>query len=202
MNLARLVVLGALVLAPSAVAQHAQEHGEAASAHSGEHGDSGGHANLNGWKWANFLILAGALGWVLAKHGGPFFQSRSEQIRKEIREAEARRSEADARSAEIDRRLANLDTEIESLRETARGQAAAEGERIRAASAAQIAAVQAQAEHEIAAAAKAARQELKGYSAHLAVSLARQRIGERMGPETQDGLVQSFAEGLRRARKT
>ncbi len=196
-NLARLIALSALLLAPAGIAQHTSGHGDA----SAEHKEAAGHSSLNAWKWANFLILAGVLGWVLAKKGGPFFQSRSEQIRREIAEAEVRRAEAEARSASIDRRLAHLDTEIESLRDVARRQAAAEGERIRAATAAQIAAVQAQAEHEIAAAAKFARQELKRYSAHLAVGLARKRIGERMGPETQDRLVKSFADDLQRARK-
>lgn len=196
-RLAGWMIAGGLLLVPAGVAQHGSGHGEGAA----EHKEEGGHASLDGWKWANFLILAGVLGWFLAKHGGPFFQSRSEQIRREITEADARRAEAEARSKEIDRRLANLDADIEALRNTARQQVAAEGERVRAATTAQIAAVQAQAEHEMAAAAKSARQELKRYSAHLAVGLARQRIAERMGPETQDGLVKSFAEGLHRVRK-
>src|SRR5205823_4145924 len=40
------------------------------------------------WAWANFAILAGALGYLIVKKGGPWFQSRSLAIRKGIAEAE------------------------------------------------------------------------------------------------------------------
>ena len=62
--------------------QHAaQEHGKE------EHAASG-HQNLDGWKWANFGLLAGALGYFIAKNSGPFFASRSQEIQKGITAAE------------------------------------------------------------------------------------------------------------------
>ena len=196
----RLLVIACLVLAPSAFAQHAGEHGEAAAQESGQH-KGGEHASLDGWKWANFLMLAGALGYLIVKKGGPFFQARGEQIRRDIVEAEKTRQEADQRTAEVERRLSHLDAEIESLRQSARSEAAAEGARVREATNAHIAKIQAQAEQEIAAAGKTARLELKRYAAQLSIALARQRIRERMDPETEDAMVQSFVSGLERARK-
>ena len=42
---------------------------------------------LEVWKWANFVVLAGALGYLIGKKGGPFFAARSVKIRKDIVEA-------------------------------------------------------------------------------------------------------------------
>jgi F0F1-type ATP synthase membrane subunit b/b' len=39
------------------------------------------------WKWANFLVLAGGIGYLIGKKGGPFFAARSVKIRKDIVEA-------------------------------------------------------------------------------------------------------------------
>lgn len=195
-RLARVLFLGVLLLVPLTFAQHSSGE-EQATGHQG----SGGHSNLDVWKWANFLILAGAAGWFLVKKGGPFFQTRGEQIRKEIAEAGRLRAEAEARFAEVERRLARLDADIEALRESARRDAAAEGERIRAATGAHLAKIQAQAEQEIAAAGKSARLELKRYSAQLSIGLARRKIAERMSAENQEALVKSFMHGLARVRK-
>ena len=49
---------------------------------------------------------------------------------------------------------------------------------------------------EIASAAKLARQELKAYSADLAVQLATRQIRERLTPTTQDQLVDNFVKQL------
>ena len=62
--------------------------------------------------------------------------------------------------------------------------------------AAEIAKIQAHAEQEIASAGKAARMELKRYSAELAIDLAEQKIRARMTPETQDALVRGFVRDL------
>src|ERR1039458_9167825 len=70
---------------------------------------------LQVWKWANFVVLAGALGYLIGKKGGPFFAARSVKIRKDIVEAGEVRKEAETRAAEVDRRLANLEAEIAAL---------------------------------------------------------------------------------------
>jgi F-type H+-transporting ATPase subunit b len=195
-----LITILALVLAP-AFAQHEGEHkapghGQAAE---GSHGE-GGHSNLGVWKWANFAILAGIVGYVLAKNGGAFFRSRNEQILKDISDAEKVRQDAEARAAEVDRKLASLDAEIEALRAGSRQQAAAEGERARAAAETQMAKIREHGEQEIEAAGKSARQELKRYAAELAVNMARERIRAGMNSQTDDALVRSFVEGLEHVR--
>src|SRR5450432_4032484 len=81
-------------------------------------------------KWANFLILAGALGYLIGKHAGPFFAARSGSIRKDMEESRQQRQAAEAQAAEVDRRLANLEKEIAALRGDSQAEAQAEIERM------------------------------------------------------------------------
>lgn len=174
-----------------AAGHEAAKHGEAAG---GEHGGSHGPGEI--WKWANFALLAGGLGYLIAKNGGPFFAARSQQIRKDMVDAQEARKQAEARAADVDRRLAALDSEIAALRAESKREAQAETERLGRHTAAEIAKIQAHAEQEIASAGKAARTELKRYSAGLAIGLAEQRIRARMNPETQQALVRGFIRDL------
>ena len=153
--------------------------------------------SLQIWKWANFLVLAGALGYLIGKKGGPFFAARSVKIRQDMVEAGEVRAQAETRAAEVERRLANLEAEIAALRAASGKEEEAETGRFGRHTAAEIAKTQAQAEQEIAAAGKAARMELKRYCAELAMGLAEEKIRARMTPETQDALVRGFVRDLK-----
>jgi len=150
------------------------------------------------WAWANFVMLAGGLGYLAAKHGGPWFVSRSQAIRRGIADAEEVRAKAEARAAEVDRKLAGLETEIASLRADAHREQASEAERIRQQAEADLARLKEHASNEIAAAGKAGRLELKRYAAQLAIDLAEQKIRRQLTPELQASLVDSFARNLPR----
>ena len=163
-------------------------------------GKEGGEAeggSMQIWKWANFLVLAGGLGYLIGKHGGPFFAARSLKISKDMVDAGEVRKGAETRAAEVDRRLANLETEIAALRAEAQKEEEAETGRFGQHTTMEIAKTQAHAEREIAAAGKAARMELKRYCAELAVDLAEQKIRARMTPDTQDALVRGFVRDLK-----
>ena len=153
--------------------------------------------SLQVWKWANFVVLAGGLGYLIGKKGGPFFAARSAKIRQDIVEAGEAREQAEARAAEVERRLANLEAEIAALRTESGKEEEAETGRFGRHTAAEIVKTQAQAEQEIAAAGKAARLELKRYCAELSVGLAEQKIRARMTPDTQDALVRGFVRDLK-----
>ena len=144
------------------------------------------------WGWANFVLLAGGLGYLIKKHAGPYFAQRSLEIGKGIADAEAARAASDAKIAEVDRRLANLQTEIETLRRTAQQEAEADAQRARRQAAAEMAKIQSHVAEEIASSAKSATLELRRYSADLALALAERKIAARMSPETQDRLVGTF----------
>jgi F-type H+-transporting ATPase subunit b len=187
---------GAHGASPAAV-QHGAEQAKTAAEH-GEGHQQAPMPNEIWWKWANFAILAGGLGFLVSKHAGPFFRTRSEEIQKGISEAAAVRREAEARAAGIESQIANLSSEVEALRQKSRDEIVREGERVRAETAQLIAKVQRQAESDIAAAAKNAALELKAYSAELAINMAGRQIQDGMTQHNQDQLADAFVDDIRR----
>ena len=182
------LLLGLLLAGfPGAAAAQEKETGQKA-------GEEGCAADI--WRFVNFVIMAGAVGYLIVKNAGPFFAARSRKIREEIVQGEEARQEAERRAAEVDQRLANLEADIASLRAQSEREAQHEFERMRERTAAEIAKIQAHAEQEIAAAGKTARAELKRYAAELAIGLAERKIRTRMNAQTQDGLVTVFVHGL------
>lgn len=187
----------ALLLVVGALAQEKTTAIERADVRAAESPSQGEHGNLELWKIANFVLLVGALGFMVKKNAGPFFAARSKQIQQDMLHAQELRADAENRAADVDRRLANLEKEIATLRAESQEEAKAEIERGMQHTAAEIAKIQAHAEAEIVSAGKAARMDLKRYSADLAVQLAEQKIRARMTAEAQDGLVQGFVHDLK-----
>jgi F-type H+-transporting ATPase subunit b len=181
----RLVLCAALLLAPAFAAEE------------GGHGE--GHAEPSiAWKWANFAILAGVLGYLINKHAGKFFQSRTEDIQAGITEAAKMRQDAERQAADIEKRVANLESEIAALRANARDEMNAEAARFKEETEKNIARIHSQAEFEIASATKLAAAELKQRAAQLAVELAAGEIRQRLSPAAQDKLVDGFVSQLSR----
>jgi F0F1-type ATP synthase membrane subunit b/b' len=158
--------------------------------------ESSPSGSLEIWKWANFLLLAGGIGFLVRKHAGPFFAARSREIRKELVEAEETRKDAEGRVAAIEARLAGLGAAMEALKQEALAEQEAEGERFRRQNAADLAKIQAHAGQEIEAAGKQARLELKRHTASMALTLAEQKVRARMTPQAQGALVDSFVRNL------
>ncbi|SPE42280.1 ATP synthase subunit b [Candidatus Sulfopaludibacter sp. SbA3] len=183
-----------LLIAGWSAAGFAQTSGKPAAAESKSEGERSG---LEAWKWANFLILAGGLGYLIRKNAGPFFAARGKKIQQDMLDAQEMRADAERRAADVDRRLANLEKEIASLKAESQAEAKAETERSMQHTASEIAKIRAHAEREIVAAGKAARMDLKRYSAELAVQLAEQKISAHMTGEAQDNLVQGFVHDLK-----
>ena len=156
-----------------------------------------GGDNLQMWKWANFLVLAGGLGYLLVKMLPPIFAARTQAITKDMVESQRISQDAEARAADVDRRLAAIETEIAALRSESKVETAAEAGRLAAHTAAEIARIQAQSEREISDAGKSARKELTRYAAGLSVELAGQKIRARMTPATADRLVRGFMRELK-----
>ncbi len=184
----RLVICVSVLLASALAVSAAEEHAQPA-----------GGGNVTLWKVANFVLLAGGLGYLIHKKGGAFFAGRSRQIQEAIQEAARTKAEAEARAGEIEQRLAGLAVEVEALRRNAGQETAAEAERAAVRLQQEVAKIQAQAQREIASAAQAARQELRGYAADLAVGLAEQQLRARMTPEVDDRLAGAAIQELGRA---
>ena len=149
------------------------------------------------WKWANFVILAGGLGYLIGKNVPPLFQKQSADIRSALAEAAKIKQEAATYAAGIEARLGNLQNEIQKLRESAHSEMTAESERIRRETEHHLQRIREQTTQEIELMTRAAKDELRKYAAELAIGLAEERIRFRMNPETQDRLVNGFVHDLR-----
>ena len=150
------------------------------------------------WKWVNFVMLAGGLGYLMAKHLPPFFRTRTGEIQSGIAEAQQKKRDAEKRAAEMDARLNALGAEIEKFRTQAKAEMQLEADRIRRETADQIQKLEQQAAREIEAAGKTTRRELREYAAHLALDRAEQRIRARLDQATEGALVDDFVNNLQR----
>jgi F0F1-type ATP synthase membrane subunit b/b' len=190
MRRAAVVLAFGLALAYQALPQEAKNASEAAREN--EQGDP-----WIWWKWANFAILAGGLGYLISKHAPPFFAERSREIKESLLEAAQARRDAETHAATIEKRLADLDREIESLRQTAHAETAAEGERLRLETERHLQRIQQQSAQEIDLMINGARHELRKYAALLALDLAEQRIHSRLTKDVQEELMDGFLQDLR-----
>jgi F-type H+-transporting ATPase subunit b len=170
-------------------------------ASSGEHG--GGHAEsplAAVWRWGNFLILFGGLGWYLRQPLRDFLETRSRSIEEGLASGRLARESALKQMSEIESRLARLDDEVQALR--AQAVKEAEEERARILESAKIEAqkILEMAHREIEGLKKSARLELKAHVADLAVKLAEERLQKSIGSEENKRLVLRFLDSLETAK--
>ena len=124
------------------------------------------------FQWINFAIVAGAIGWLLIKKAPGYFAARAAQIASAIDEGARLKAQAEARRREAEQRLANLAGELDELRASSRKDAAAEAERIHAATLDEAAKIERAAQAEVEAAARSAGQELRALAAKLSIERA------------------------------
>jgi F-type H+-transporting ATPase subunit b len=148
------------------------------------------------FKWINFAIVAGAIGYLCVKKGPGFFRGRAERISAAITQAAAAKAAADRQLKDAETRLGNMEEEIAGLRVAAEREAAAEGGRIRAATQMEVEKITLAAKGEIEAAERGARFELKGLAARLAVDEAASLLTQQLTPQVQEALVNAFVQDL------
>ena len=167
------------------------------TAHAAEEGGAAGaETSTEIFKWINFAIVAGVLLWVCLKKAPGFFRGRAEAIGSAITKAGSAKAAADAQLREAETKLANLDKEVAELRRFAEREAAAEVERIRAATRSDLGKIAAAAKAEIEAAQRAARLELKALAAKLAVDGAETLLVKQLNAQAQAGLISNFVKSL------
>ena len=142
----------------------------------------------------NFAIVVVVIAWASKKNLPAVFRNRTASIQKSIEEARRASEDANRRLSEVEARLGRLDQEIAEMRATSEKEAAAEEERIKAASAEDARRMVESAEQEIASATKAAKRDLTAYAADLAVSLAAKQI--QVDQPTDQALVRNFGQQL------
>ena len=148
------------------------------------------------FRWVNFLLVAGAIAYAIAKFGGAYFRGQAKEISQAIHEAADAKAAAERQAAEAEQRLARLPQEIEEMRQSARKESVAESERIRAMTRAEAEKIQKAAQAEIAAAERAGQQELRSIAARMATERAAAMLGQRMNDAARATLFQTFVGKL------
>jgi len=148
------------------------------------------------FKWINFAILAGVIVWVFGKLLPPICRKRAKAVSSAITNATNAKAAADAQLRDAESRLANLQKEVAGLRAMAEKEAAAEVERLRAATQSDAQKIAAAAKAEIEATERAARLELKALAANLAVDGAETLLAKQLTPKAQESLISNFVKTL------
>jgi len=149
------------------------------------------------YKWINFLILIGVLGYLLRKPAAEFFAQRSAAIRKDLEEGREALAAAQAQLRAVEEKLRNLEQEIASFRASASAEMEAEGQRLRQVTEREAEKIIESVRARIETAARAAQVDLKIYAAGQAVELAERMIRQRLDDATRGRLVARFVEGLK-----
>ena len=189
------VMLGGCLLGLAGFVRPAERGPEETAA--AEHKEkSQGHKHELLFKWINFLILVGGLGYVLRKPLATFFVGRSASIRKSLDEGRKALEASQAQLQAAEDKLRRFEEEMASFRAAALEEMKAEREHLRRTTAAEIEKMVDSLRVQMEVATKQARLELKLYGAQQAVEMARQMIGQRLDDAGQRRLVADFVARL------
>jgi F-type H+-transporting ATPase subunit b len=154
-----------------------------------------------GWifRWLNFAIVFGAIGYLAWKKGGPYFRAQAEEIFRKIAEGARAREAAERQRQEVQAKLANIESEIATIRAESKRDADAEAQRLRSLAREEAQKIERAAQAEIAAAERAARMELKSLAARMAVERAEALLRKELTPKSEAALFQAFVQELERS---
>jgi F0F1-type ATP synthase membrane subunit b/b' len=117
-----------LGLAGAAAAEGPPENGPGVET-APEGGHEADHAAL--YKWINFILLAGGLGYVLRKPASEYFLQRSASIRKSLDEGRKALEDSQAQLREVEEKLQHIEEAMAEFRSAALKEMEEEHARIR-----------------------------------------------------------------------
>ncbi len=187
-----LLLMLSLVLSVPALAQ---EHAAQGSEKAGElpHEESSAAVVF---RWVNFLILFGGLGYLLKKPATEFFETRRRDISEGLNRAKTAQAEAQARMDEIEQRLGKLSTEMASLRVQAEKDSAVERERIVADAKGEVGRIVEQSRQEIERVARSIERDIKENLADKVIDRAGQTLRTEMTQDDHKRVVVRFIKNL------
>lgn len=148
------------------------------------------------YKIFNTLLFAAGLGYLIHKYASAFFNARSADIQKAIQDATGLRIEAEFRSSEIDRKMATLADEVRAMRAQSNAAMEREHERLRRDAEEERKRIEERVQAEIQALRAIGEQEVRRFTARLALKEAEARLRKRLSaggePSGEQDLLQEF----------
>lgn len=151
---------------------------------------------LFGWKLANFAILVAGLGYLVAKSAPGFFNARSEEIQRAIKDATGLKIDADFRSSEMDRRMSTLAAEVQKIRDEAKAEMDRESARIDLETRNALTRIQEHTTREIEALRYQTSLSVRDHAIQLATDLAISRLRDHPERMDQDQLIRAFTRDV------
>jgi F-type H+-transporting ATPase subunit b len=192
----RLLLVLTLITAPGvgAVAQeeHVSETLEGVE-HAEEHAESPWAVVF---RWVNFLILFGGLGYLLKAPAVQFFESRQTAIRSGLENAHQAQEEAQVRMSEIEKRLGSLSLEVAELRRQAEQESASDREGILAEARRDVERVMEQSKQEVERVARSVEKDIKEHIADLVIDHAGRTLRTEMTQDDQKRVIVRFINDL------
>jgi F-type H+-transporting ATPase subunit b len=152
------------------------------------------------WKIVNFAIFAAALGFALVKYAPGFFNTRTADIQKAIKDATGLKMDADFRYSEVDKKMANLAGEVNKLRDQSKAEMEREHQRLLAQTQDELDYIKKGTAAEVDALRLEAVSHVRRHAAQLAFGLAEQRLRDRFAAADQQDLMHDFVNLVERGK--
>ena len=150
------------------------------------------------WKLANTAIFAAGLGWALWKFAPGFFNARSADIQKAIKDATGLKIDADFRYSEIDKKMANLPAEKARLEREAAAEMEREHAKIQRETEAELEHIRRNVQAEVDGLRQEGAQRIQRHTAQLALQLAERRLQQQFSGGEPQNLLQDFIQLVER----
>jgi F0F1-type ATP synthase membrane subunit b/b' len=150
-------------------------------------------SGIEKWKLVNTAIFVLLLGFGVYKFAPKFFQARSLDIQKAIKDATGLKIDADFRYSQIDKKMANLPDEVARLKAEAAAEMEREHQRVKDETAEEIAHIVHNADYEIEWLRAEGAQQVKQHTANLALGLAERRLQAYFAQAGDKNNVDDFA---------
>lgn len=152
------------------------------------------------WHLINTGIFAVIAGYGIWKLAPSFFNARSEDIQKAIKEATGLKMEADFRSSEIDRKMATLPDAVKKMREDSKLEMEREHLRRQAETAQEIKNIEANLASDVEGMRAEGSAQIRRRATKAALWLAERRLREEAGGETHTAMVGDFVQLVERGK--
>ena len=163
--------------------------------------EEGGHGGTESvftlWmRIINFVLLAGALYFLLKKPFAKFLTDKTQQVNLSLEDAEQAKKEAEAKYVEMEKKLEQAHKEIDELKQMLIDQGRAEKNKIIANAEKEADKIRRQAELTTEQELKKAKIQLRQEAVEMAAQMASTILTERIGDKDQEALIDNYLETL------